>query len=198
MFNKVLLFFISLQLIGCSVGSKQSITSEYLAFDKQNCSKKADNIYSVYRSEKIDLKLDTIGTIEVIAGENYTNKEILDMLKYEAWKNCANGIVSVPDILKSNVTVKTKKSISCYAVKISQDSAFISKYGNQKDTSFVGRAEAIKAKSPDNQGNPVTRLFLTLGFIVVLIFGIFLVLFALAPRTPGKITKNYFFYTQKK
>lgn len=144
-------------LYSCSTVPKEfksEFNTEYI--NKKNiCFVKPDKIYLFFEGDKLDFEYTVVGYIEI---DNYgiTPDKTLDVLKYEAWSNCADGIISIPEILKINPLKSKKKSdnyfypnaslMSCPAIKIKRDSNFIKKYVGVEDTSFVKSGKSLKYK----------------------------------------------------
>jgi hypothetical protein len=140
----------------CTTSSYKFSKVFFYSSNDQNCTEIADNIYLFYQDENKEFKYEEIGQIDAKAGDSTTISDFEALIKYIAWENCANAIIALPVNLKDSVisnplstTFQSDKSLrnfSCYAVKIKQDSSFISKYGKVKDTSFKNIGKELKTK----------------------------------------------------
>ncbi|MEN7550623.1 hypothetical protein AAG747_22075 [Rapidithrix thailandica] len=147
----------------------------------RNCDKKADNIYLFFEGEYLDFQYRKIGLIEA-KGDRYAGStELLNFLKYEAWKNCANGIIHISDnyvsreegmlFSESSREEYTAKTYNGIAVEITMDSAFLAKYGNEVDTAFVGyiREELADQEKEYKSDVTISVVGVLIGIIVAVV-----------------------------
>jgi hypothetical protein len=169
----------------CTTSSYKFSKVFFYSSNDQNCTEIADNIYLFYQDENKEFKYEEIGQIDAKAGDSTTISDFEALIKYIAWENCANAIIGLPvnlkDSLMSNpfsTTFQSDKSLrnfSCYAVKIKQDSSFISKYGIVKDTSFKNIGKELKTKI-----NPSRDIAKSIINTVLICIGILFLIFCIA------------------
>jgi hypothetical protein len=142
-----------------------------------------------YEGDSLDFEYIQLGEINVSPGNHTMKKDLKTLIKYDAWNNCADAVICLPTSLKKVIIYKIdsdllfipdfEQRIKCFTIKINKDSAFINKYGNVKDTSFVERGKALKEASNKALKNEQTS---NLGIVVLILtgLGILYILFLIA------------------
>lgn len=161
---KINLLFLAISMIflnGCGTyGYRTKV--EYTKLKKVDCDEKPTNIHLFFNVENIDFDYEKIGIVEVKGKENESTENIINHLKYKAWSNCANGIININKNVSTrkrgdnlmdlidfsedrarNLDIYDAKFYTGVAVRIKKDTAFLAKYGNDIDTTFV---EKVKLK----------------------------------------------------
>jgi hypothetical protein len=177
--------------IGClvlisvtSCTSSDNITKViYTSVEKYDCWEKADNIYLFHYRDTLDFDYSQLGVIEIQTGENMSNNDIRNLLKYSAWENCGNGIIELPfhspNLYDSNqnnnelVKEEIPKNFNCIVVKINQNSKFFRKYGIKEDKTFINKALLLQKKVQKDEDSGFTKfmksVFSTIGLVTILL-----------------------------
>lgn len=170
-------------LYGCAVTYGDYTSNQYTQIQPNDCSEKASSIYLFYEGEQLDFDYVKIGEVETEGEEYARNSEVLDYIKYEAWRNCANGLINIRDGYKDreqgylfdfdsdSEEIYSSKYYHAIAVKIKVDSIFLEKYGNGVDTSFISNVEKYKEEQDKRTSNQFAASFIggILGVILILI-----------------------------
>lgn len=169
-------------LHGCAMTYGTTNKTQYTQIRQNNNSEKAKYIYLFYEGEKLNFDYIKIGEIET-DGEKYANNsEILDHIKYEAWKHNANGLINIKSgyrsrtqgrILSDDEEVYQSKYYKAIAVNIKTDSTFLAKYGSPVDTTFVSKFEKYKKQKSKESQDEFTFSIIG-GFIAFALFLIYL------------------------
>ncbi|MGD9900194.1 MAG: hypothetical protein AB7T22_13815 [Calditrichaceae bacterium] len=143
----ILLLTIAIFTKGCLLTYGDYTGGQFTSIANETCDKKADKIYLFFEGEQLDFEYKKIGLVEANGDASASNAKVFNHLRYQAWKNCANGIINISDGYKNRdqgvlLSPETRDTYSSkvfkgIAVKIKTDSAFISMYGADVDTSFV-------------------------------------------------------------
>ena len=176
-----------LLLKGCfvSYGDYTSSQISYLENTGVNCENRAPKIHVFFEGEMLDFKYRKIGIVEAEGDEYAGPNEVLNHLKYEAWKSCGNGLINVNSSFKdreqgylfdfdSDLTeTYSSRYYSAIAVKIDTDSAFLEKYGSGVDTTFVTTVRKERDESVKQTSNQIALSIITTVILsIVLIIGI--------------------------
>jgi hypothetical protein len=165
----------------CVVTYGDSTRGEYTAIQEYNSIEKDSSIYLFYNGEQLDFQYRKIGEVESEGSEYASNTEVLNYLKYKAWENGANGLINIKSDYKNreqgvlfnseSEDIYNSKYYSAIAVKIAVDSAFLAKYGNGTDTTFVTEVKNYRSKQGQRTSNQIVTSFLggILGVILVII-----------------------------
>lgn len=170
-------------LSGCAIYGDNILTQSSTLSDVI-CEEEPTQIYLFFAGENIDFKYQKIALIEAVGNEYSSNEKILDHLKYEAWRNCANAIINIENNFKERTTglslndssedVYSVPVFTGIAVKIEKDSAFISSHGNAIDTSFVAQVRADHAAKVQQASTQ------NIAILVIIALGVFVLLASLA------------------
>ena len=153
------------------------VHNDYTPIERNNLVTKSDNIYLFFNGESIDFKYKKIGLIECQGDQYSKNGVVLDHFKYQAWKNNANAIINITDgrtiretgtLMDSTPDRYLSKVYKGIAVAIDIDSAFIAKYGNEADTTFITHVRELnRAHNEKQEGRFFTSIFATLLGIAI-------------------------------
>jgi hypothetical protein len=169
------LLFLAIQFIyltACSTIDTSEFAS-YTPISEVNCDKKANKIHIFFQGETTNFEYEKVGLLEL--RDNYLySSDGYDILKYTAWKNCANGIINLREEYVSvyNNVTETYESIKYYkgiAVKIDTNSNYFKNHAHENDLSFVAAVERT-----NQQVSESGRAKLGLGLFAVVIGGIVL------------------------
>ena len=154
----------------------------YTPLEKAVNVQKSNKIYLFFNGEPIDFKYKKLGLIECQGYEYAKHSAILDHLKYQAWRNNANAIINISDglnpretgyLFDSTPNVYQAKVFKGIAVSIDIDSAFIAKYGNNVDTSFIANVQWANLQHGEKQESQfVISILATILAIVVVIIAV--------------------------
>ncbi len=143
----LILIMLTTSINGCLLTYGDYTGGQFTSITNETCDKKADKIYLFFEGEQLDFEYKKIGLVEANGHASASNAKVFNHLRYQAWKNCANGIINISDGYRNReegifFSPETKETYSSkvfkgIAVKIKTDSAFISMYGADTDTSFV-------------------------------------------------------------
>jgi len=165
-----------LLLTSCSVTHGDYISSSLTRLSNDSCVCFANSIPLYFENEKINFEYDKIGFVEAISAEYSSNEAVLNHLKYQAWKNCANAIIDIKISYKERETgllFSDKESQRYYtstvftglAVKIKNDSLI-----NQVDTVFVQKVREDYQELNQEMSEQLTVSFIgTIGCIILVI-----------------------------
>ncbi len=136
--------FRHLLFILCFLVTNQSLgQTSYNAFRSYYCQTKPESFYLFFEGESIDFNYEKLGEVQTYAALGSSNQILLDRIKYEAWRNCANGLILIKnghargsDIDPSTVEADLKY-YTAIAVRIDVDSKFKTRHGNGVNMGFV-------------------------------------------------------------
>jgi hypothetical protein len=163
-------------LTACYTPNGTRTARQFSKISDTPCEERSQNVQLFFEGENIDFQYVKLGFVEASGVKNSTSETVLDHLRYEAWKNCADGIISVKRAVKERemgYTPGDKNEIysstlfTGIAVKIKRDSSFLAKYGNKNDTTFVKTVN--KEINPDNHVPLGAAIFTTLLFTAYLV-----------------------------
>lgn len=176
-------FFISTLIFqSCGVHYGYYVNDSFAKITDEPCLQKWEGVYLFFEGEELPFTYKKIGLVQAESPENGTASINLDYLKAKAWSNCANGIISIKDNYKTRTSgnyldaeseeVYSSQVYSGIAVKIDIDSAFISKYGYLRDTSFVTRVHKMKYREKESEKKQVvgTTIAYAIGIIVAVVY----------------------------
>jgi len=161
-----LLLLLSIATLNSCVTIGNNIFTQITRSNDIPCTSPPSEIYVFLDGEIIDFEYQTIGEVEATGEMGSSNNEILDHLKYEAWKNCANGIIFV----RSTETVReygslldtenqdqyiAKKYIGL-AVVIKPYEGFAEEHKHKPDSQFIDRVEKTLDQYAQNEEAEVT------------------------------------------
>lgn len=143
-------FFISFVIFLCLKSSQvqsqnlRKTSAEYSSISTLPCENRSDQIYLFFAGEDIDFRYQKLGFIEVTGEASASLDEVMYRLKYEAWKNCANGIIQLSNINKHSYST-TGESVSSTRLKVYQgiavhidtDAEFYFENGYQPDSTLA-------------------------------------------------------------
>lgn len=159
------LYLISIFSLSMATTSVVAQTS-YSPIKQVYCVEKPSEFYLFYEGENLPFKYEKIGEVSVVENSYYfRDADLLNNLKYYAWKNCANGLL----FIKSGYTgsEETVKYYSAVAVRIDTDSDFKIRYGSGADMSFV---QVVEQKRIQEKSQRKAGAGLSLMAILVAIF----------------------------
>jgi len=141
------LLFLGIQylyLTACSTIYTSEFAS-YTPISTINCTEKANKIHLFFQGETTNFEYEKVGLLELRDSYLYSS-EGYDILKYTAWKKCANGIINLREeyISVYNNVTETYESIKYYkgiAIKIDTNSIYFKNHAHEKDLSFVAAVE---------------------------------------------------------
>jgi len=165
-------------IFSCALGDYT--TSQYTEIEPYECKVKDSTIYIFFEGEPVDFNYTKVGYVNAQGSKYATHAEVLNHLKYEAWKHCANGLIQtssgftyrereVEFFEEGDTDVYSSKYYSALAVRIDTDSAFLAKYGSGIDTTFVQPVTAYKAQQHTNKSSRVTLSIIGLTFGLILV-----------------------------
>lgn len=175
---------LSLLLVpGCS-SYEDLVQSRITRTDTMECRGKPSRVYLFFEGEPINFNYKRVGLVEVRT-ENQVNREtMLNRMKYEAWQNCADGIINIKEEHRFepytyyggrgyyNRTYYTEVWVyTGIAVRINRDPVFIGHYGQEADTTFVQivkNQQRTKVRSGEQVGAAVAGLA-----VIVVLFLLF-------------------------
>lgn len=103
LFQYAFYIFLSVALTGC-ITYGDTARSQFVKLDEKDCTEKSNQLFLFFPSDSINFNYERLGLVYAEGHEYSSYEEVLNHLKHEAWKNCANGII---DISK---TYKTRES----------------------------------------------------------------------------------------
>lgn len=177
--NCILILFSMLVLpTSCLVTYGDTNLSYYSALEKADCASLDANVHIFFEGEPLNFRYKKIGIVEAEGKDNADRTDLLNELKYQAWRHCANGIINIDDGYKERTegvlfnndseTVYSAKTYTGIAVQIEKDSVFCKKYGAVADTSYIAwKNEEIRKNEVRSQSQFSTSVIL--GAIVVLV-----------------------------
>jgi hypothetical protein len=172
----LLIIYISIILTSCSAPREFTQVS-YTKIEKNDCDIKSDNVFLFNESDSLNFEYQQVGLIGVTQGDEITQSEIETLIKLEAWKNCANGVIEVPVNSASKATsmekekvIKTgtkSKGLNYIAIKFKEDSSFLLKYSGLTDTSFVTKGILLQTKLHEPEPSGFEKFITKLGEILL-------------------------------
>jgi hypothetical protein len=159
----------------CFVTYGDRTSSNITRLTQDTCKLPAKHVLLFFDGEPIDFKYDKIGLVEAEGAENVSNEKVLDYLKYEAWKNCADAIIKVKPgykdreqgtlFDKDSERVYASKVFSGLAVRIQRDST----YKEHIDTAFVSRVRKDDEQANKKTSNQTGFSFLSAIICIVVV-----------------------------
>lgn len=163
-------------LISCSA-PKNFTQISYSSIEKNDCQDKSDNVFLFSGSDSLNFDYKQVGLIGVTPGDEISESEIETLIKLEAWKNCANGIIlptskssnntDINEITKGKVRKNFQTNYNYIAIKMKEDSAFMAKYGSKADTSFVSKGIILQNKLHEPEPSPFEKFIKKFGEIIL-------------------------------
>lgn len=155
--------------------------SELISVTEYSCNQKSDTLSVLFEGEKFDFEYDRIGLVKV-EGKRYTSDdEVLNHLKYQAWRNCADAIINISLGSKTREEGMilfsgdddddyTSTVFTGLAVRIRKDSSFAySDYPFATKDHFVQQVKK-DIKSETDQGN-FEAVVTVVGLTALIIYG---------------------------
>ena len=116
--------------------------------------------------------------MQIDGGNTDSKQDVLNRLKYSAWKNCANGIINISnsysvreegELFDDDKAYYQSNNYSGIAVQIDIDEDFINKYGNGINLNFIKENTRLNAKedSQDDYDASITILGILLCAVLV-------------------------------
>ncbi|MCT4637383.1 MAG: hypothetical protein N4A72_06710 [Bacteroidales bacterium] len=175
----VLVFMTTILLLfsGCFVtyGDKTHVSSRVVDTTKRV---KTAEIYLIDETTDSIINYTQIATVKAMGGYKSSDENVMNYLKYEAWKLGANGLTA---IIKDTETREKGRLLSDkepdyyqatvyrgLAIKIDKDSAFIKRYGAVGDTTFIKRVKQDVKKEKKRNSNQVSASLIG-GFAAAII-----------------------------
>jgi hypothetical protein len=155
-------------------------TGNFTPLSSTPCQDKPTYIHLFFEGEKIDFDYEKVGLIESTSSGTSFTEAILDDMKYQAWQNCADGIIQIKKTQKywesSAVTdsnhvrndVYNTTSFTGIAVRILPDATISKKYENKIDTSFISRVHANQEQKKQVQKKAVSSV-IVLWFVTIVV-----------------------------
>lgn len=163
-------------LISCSA-PKNFTQISYSSIEKNDCKDKSENVFLFSGSDSLNFDYQQVGLIGVIPGDEISQIEIETLIKLEAWKNCANGVIVVPVNSTSKATSmekekevkpgKKSEGLNYVAIKFKEDSAFMSKFGSKADTSFISKGIILQNKLHEPEPSGFEKFITKFGEIIL-------------------------------
>lgn len=163
-------------LISCSA-PKNFTQISYSSIEKNDCKDKSENVFLFSGSDSLNFDYQQVGLIGVIPGDEISQSEIETLIKLEAWKNCANGVIVVPVNSTSKATSmekekevkpgKKSEGLNYVAIKFKEDSAFMSKFGSKADTSFISKGIILQNKLHEPEPSGFEKFITKFGEIIL-------------------------------
>lgn len=170
-------------LTGCALTSGEFNTTEFAKLSSAPCIDKPTNVELFFEDEKIDFEYEKVGFIETTGDNRTKNETMLNQLKYEAYKNCADAVISIKREYNAREqgTVYNNDTKEIYsaviftgiAVKIKQDSAFIAANDQTRvDTTFLNtvKKEKIKNSKEITKQMGFSLVSVTLAIVFLLVY----------------------------
>ncbi|MEO9964936.1 MAG: hypothetical protein ABJF11_04055 [Reichenbachiella sp.] len=154
--------------------------SQLISVTEYQCSNKSDTLNIFFEGETIDFEYDQIGLVKV-EGKRYTNdQQVLDHLKFQAWKNCADAIinVSIGSTIREQGLLFDVESDDQYAstvftglaVRIRKDTTFSHQnYPYTTRDTFVKTVKSELKKESDNSTAEVALSIVGLTALVIFV-----------------------------
>lgn len=167
-------------LAGC-VSYGENTRSSLVSFNEIECDNKSSTLYLFVEGESIDFEYEKIGLIEVKSGQFASSDEAFDELKYQAWKNCANGIINIEQsstlretgtTFVDNEEVYSSYVLTGVAVHIDEDDDFMAaNEKNRVSLDFVEKVENRKNKElkEANTEGALSVIAIIAGAIAILV-----------------------------
>ncbi len=177
-FYFLLLAFQFVFLSSCFVTYGDNIQKSYtqIKIDTNQVLKKSVLLY--FDNEEIKYQYIKLGYVEVKGAENSNNQELLDHLKYEAWRNGANAIINVNDNFSSRQsgTYLNKESKINYdshifkgiVVKLNETD-YNNNIDNLNDTLFINRTLNYQNHIEKRTGNQFKASLIAVALLTGLI-----------------------------
>ncbi|MFP4097046.1 MAG: hypothetical protein ACLFUB_21360 [Cyclobacteriaceae bacterium] len=160
-----------------------STEAAFAPLQRTDCEVSPEQVYLFFEGEPLDFTYRKIGVIEIRGRSGASLENMLDHVRYTAWKQCANGVIQLRKDYKAvegeantvdeDVEIRSDMIYSGIAVSIEPTPAFIDQYGSQPDTEFVFKTESrLQAEKQDtsiNSGFAVSMLGLLM--LLVLLVG---------------------------
>lgn len=155
--------------------------SELISVTEYSCNQKSDTLNVLFEGEKFDFEYDRIGLVKVEGKRFTSDNEVLNHLKYQAWRNCADAIINVSlgsKTREEGMLLITDDEDDDYtstvftglAVKIRKDSTFSHQdYPYATKNNFVQQVKK-DIKSETNQGN-FEAVATVVGLTALIIYG---------------------------
>lgn len=172
---------ISILVQGC-VSYGESIKSDFASLRDVPCQVKSNEMFLFMENEPLDFEYEKIGIIEIQGAEYSKLTEVMDELKYQAWSNCANGIINVSQsntfresgsaFVDGTERTYSSKVFTGIAVSIEVDEAFIeANQSNEVDMNFIPKVEKRQAQATKKANTEMNVSLITgvVGLIVILI-----------------------------
>lgn len=167
-------------LTSCLVTYGDYNTSQITNLSTVRCDSLPANVHLFFEGETINFDYEQVGFIEATGKKYASDQEVLNHLRYEAWQNCADGIVGIKKVYRGREqgTLFNDASEETYeapvftglAVRIKRDSMFVAKYGHRTDTTFITQVRKERTKESNKTSNQFT--FSILGTLAVVIFAL--------------------------
>ena len=171
---------VAVSLTSCFVTYGDTTDASYTVLDQEPCYRNAEQMYLFFEGENIDFNYKKVGIVTVEGRQYASDAEILDHLKYQAWQNCANGIIGISEnykersegVLFSEETEEyySAKVYSGIAVSIEVNDAFVEQYGFGSDTTFVKYVVAENEHQAERSGRQWTASLIGAIAVVILTF----------------------------
>ena len=89
-----LLALLSACVISCTPYGHRT-QSGFSKLGQDTCSQKPQKVDLYFAGENVQFEYEKVGLVEALGGESASPQEVLDYLKYEAWRNCADAIIGI-------------------------------------------------------------------------------------------------------
>jgi len=179
--HPIIFTLLALTFSQCTTYDISSTRNGFLPIEEVDCKDKASGVYVSFENEPIDFEYTRIGYVYAdemkVDGEDLS----LDLLKYRAWANCANGILFIKSNFKvddvdsfsdADYDVNSHRVYEGMAVNITIDSAFVFKYGANDNLTFVTRIEGLQKKNCEEQNAGVLLIFVAMFAAVFYMAGL--------------------------
>jgi hypothetical protein len=159
-------------LISSCSAPREFTQVSYSNIERNNSQEKSENVYWFESSDSLGFQYEKIGVIGVTPGDEINQSEIETLVKLEAWKNYANGVLVMNSrgAEKSDSENKISQSRSSkkpqynyLAIKFKEDSAFIAKYSERTDTSFVSKGIELQTKLHEPEPTGFENFLIQIG-----------------------------------
>ena len=181
-YNRFLLFILSLLSIGFfskCVSYGNTTVSQYSPIKSTPCNQPPTNFYLFFEGETLDFKYEKIGLVETDGAEYAKTEDMINNLSYEAWNNCANGLINIKHEIRerekgrtfdsTSTEIYNSQHYSAVAINIDTDSLFLAKHGTGIDTSFVQNVKAYNNQVSKNTSDDVTTSLIAGVLVIVII-----------------------------
>jgi len=165
-------------LSSCLVSYGDHTTSEFSRLETIECAEKPQSMHLFFENETLDFEYRKVGTVEASGGDYDSNEDVLNHLKFQAWNNCANGLILVSSGYQDrekgylfdseDPEYYSSKYYHAVAVQINTDSVFLARHGAGDDLSFADQVLADYVEQANQTSDEVgLSIFATVLITVI-------------------------------